>query len=192
MKISAAARGRFCHPGAGHHRPRWLAYVRSAELSGLTTALFRHPFAVTNALADANADIIAMHRSMKDVAMAQTPADIDRAVADVDRREKAVLEHFGVVRERFLGNKADLDAAAKAFAAWKPMRDEVIRLTREGRKDEAGAITRTKGAAQLAQIERTARAHVDLRPPEGQGLHGSRAGDRAPRRHRTDRRHPRR
>jgi methyl-accepting chemotaxis protein len=129
-----------------------LAYVRSTELSGLTTALYRHPLAVTNALAEANADIIAIHRSMKDVAMAQSPADIDRATADVDRREKAVFDRFGIARERFLGNKADLDAATKAFAAWKPVRDEVIKLTREGRKDEAGAITRTKGVMQLAQI----------------------------------------
>ncbi|MDQ2083503.1 methyl-accepting chemotaxis protein [Xanthobacteraceae bacterium Astr-EGSB] len=130
-----------------------LAHVRTSDLSGLTRSLYRLPFAVTNALSDANAEIIAMHRSMKDVAMAPAAADIDRAVADVDRREKEVQRHFGVVRERFLGNKADLEAAASAFTAWKPLRDEVIKLTRDGRRDEAGAVTRSRGAMQLAKID---------------------------------------
>jgi methyl-accepting chemotaxis protein len=129
-----------------------LAYVRTMDLSALTQSLYRHPFAVTNALAEAKGEIIAMHRSMKDVAMAPAKADIDTAAADVDRRETEVVRRFGVVRERFLGNKSELDAADAAFKAWKPIRDEVIKLTRDGKKEEAGTITRTRGAAQLVKI----------------------------------------
>jgi methyl-accepting chemotaxis protein len=127
----------------------------SEQLSSLTAKLYKHPFTVTNALADADANIIAMHRSMKDVALAKDAAEMERAVADVDAREKRVYEKFAVVRERFLGDKADVEAAAAAFAAWKPIRDDVITAFKDGRRDDAAAITKTRGAAQVAEINKT-------------------------------------
>jgi methyl-accepting chemotaxis protein len=139
-----------------------IADVTGSQLAELTTKLYQHPFAVTNALLDARANIIAMHRSMKDVALAKTPEELDRAVADVDAREKHVYAKFDLVRERFLGDKSDLEAAAKAFAAWKPTRDEVIRDIRDGRRDDAAAITKTTGAAQVHDINTTLDKVVDF------------------------------
>ncbi|MBI3445176.1 MAG: bacteriohemerythrin [Magnetospirillum sp.] len=126
-----------------------------------TYKLYRHPFTVTNALQEANTNIVAMHRSMKDVALAKTAEDLDKAVADVDAREKKVYERFALARERFLGDKADLEAAAKAFADWKPIRDEVIAAFRDGRRDDAAAITKTKGAVQVAEISKTLQKVID-------------------------------
>ncbi|KIL97180.1 hypothetical protein CCC_00241 [Paramagnetospirillum magnetotacticum MS-1] len=131
------------------------ADISTDRISALTTKLYRHPFTVTNALQAANTNIIAMHRSMKDVALAKSAEELDRAVADVDAREKIVFEKFALARERFLGDKADMEAAAKAFADWKPIRDEVITAFREGRRDDAAAITKTKGAVQVAKISET-------------------------------------
>ncbi|WP_050750768.1 bacteriohemerythrin [Paramagnetospirillum magneticum] len=131
------------------------ADIAGDALSEQTNKLYRHPFTVTNALQAANTHIVAMHRSMKDVALAKTPEELDRAVADVDAREKKVYEKFALARERFLGDKADMEAAAKAFADWKPIRDEVITAFREGRRDDAATITKTKGAAQVAKISET-------------------------------------
>ncbi|CDK97619.1 putative methyl-accepting chemotaxis protein [Magnetospirillum gryphiswaldense MSR-1 v2] len=132
-----------------------IAEISSAQLSELTAKLYRHPFAVTNALSDANANIIAMHRSMKDVALSQTPEDLAKAVADVDAREKRVYDKFNLVRERFLGDKSDVEAAAKAFADWKPIRDQVIVAIRDNRREDAAEITKTKGAVQVASINAT-------------------------------------
>ena len=132
-----------------------VAYSSAETLSGLTTKLYRHPFAVTNALAAADTQIVAMHRSVKDVALAKDATAIDRATADIDRREKLVHEQFAILRERFLGDRSQLEAAVKAFAAWKPFRDETIRLTRAGQHDEAAARSVTAGATLLADIDKT-------------------------------------
>ncbi|MBX9634291.1 MAG: bacteriohemerythrin, partial [Magnetospirillum sp.] len=78
-----------------------------------------------------------------------------KAVADVDKREKVVYQNFAIVRERFLGDKADLEAAIKAFGEWKPTRDSVIQAFKEGRRDDAAVITKTRGAGQVAEIEKT-------------------------------------
>lgn len=122
------------------------------RLADTTERLYRHPFTVSVNLAQARAEIIAMHRSMKDVALAKSGAELDKASADVDARERLVFQHFDVVAERYLGDKTDVVAARKAFADWKPIRDEVIRFMRAGKPEEAAAITKEKGARQVAEI----------------------------------------
>ena len=130
-----------------------VGYVRLEQVGGLLDTLYQRHFAVTNALGEANASVIAIHRSMKDVALAQSEADIDRATADVEAREKRVRAAIDLARERFPGDKTNLDLTAAAIAEWKPIRDEVIRLTRAGQKAEAAAITQNRGAAQIKKIE---------------------------------------
>ena len=122
------------------------------SLSGLTTKLYKHPFTVTTAMLQAQCQTIAMHRSMKDVALAPDAAALDKAVAAVDAAEVKVYKNFEVVKARFLGDQTQIDEAIAAFKAWKPIRDEVIALMREGKRAEAGAITREKGAAQVGKI----------------------------------------
>jgi methyl-accepting chemotaxis protein len=126
-----------------------IAENSAGRLAETTAKLYRHPFTVSVNLAHVRAEIFAMHRSMKDVALSKTPADLDKAAADVDMREKRINEHFNIVSERFLGDKTDVAAARKAFADWKPIRDEVIRLMRDGKPAEAAAITKERGAAQV-------------------------------------------
>jgi methyl-accepting chemotaxis protein len=128
-----------------------IAENSAGRLAEMTAKLYRHPFTVSVNLANARAEIIAMHRSMKDVALAKSAGDLDKASAEVDAREAQAYRHFDMVAERYLGDKADVVAARKAFADWKPIRDEVIRLMRAGKPDEAAAITKEKGARQVGE-----------------------------------------
>ncbi|MDO8608090.1 MAG: methyl-accepting chemotaxis protein [Phaeospirillum sp.] len=138
------------------------ADITSGQLAQLTAKLYRHPFMVTNTMQEIGTNMIGMHRSMKDVVLAKTPEELDRAVADVDAREKKVFEKFTLVRERFLGDKTDVELAARAFTAWKPIRDEVIRMCREGRCADGVAITKTTGAAQVAETSLAIQKVIDF------------------------------
>lgn len=132
-----------------------LGYEASSEvrsLSGLTEKLYKHPFTVSTAALEAKAGIIAIHRSMKDVALAPDMAGIEAAVKAVNGGEDNVLRHLARIQERFLGDKAQIQDVIDTFKAWKPIRDEVIALMKEGKKPEAAAITRTRGAEQVTQI----------------------------------------
>ncbi|HEY0834652.1 MAG TPA: methyl-accepting chemotaxis protein [Azospirillum sp.] len=124
------------------------------RLSDLTDKLYRHPFAVSTAALEAKAGLIAMHRGMKDVALAPDAAGIEAAARTVDAYETEVYKHLGMVKERFLGDKRQIEKIVTDFAAWKPIRAEVIAFMREGKRAEAGAITRAKGAEQVALIAR--------------------------------------
>ena len=97
-----------------------------AGLSALTTKLYKHPFTVSTAALQAEADMIAMHRSMKDVVLSPDAAGIDKAVTAVNEGEAKVLKQFAIVNERFLGDKALVKEALEEFQAWRPIREEVI------------------------------------------------------------------
>ena len=113
--------------------------------AGLTEKLYRHPFTVSNAVRDVEINVIKMHRSMKDVALAADAVSLEDATREVDRYEKEVYTYFDIIEERFLGDMQDVENLKQVFTQWKPIRDEVIDLVRTGRNAEAAFITQGKG-----------------------------------------------
>ncbi len=122
------------------------ALLEIQNLANLTESMYRHPWTVSNAVRDIKADILAMHRSMKDVVLAETSEKRDEAAALVAEYEKRVYRNFGTVFERFLGDLGEVKTAEQAFSDWKIIRDEVIALSKAGERDAAADITRGKGA----------------------------------------------
>ncbi len=121
--------------------------IRTVDtIAGLSNNLYEHPFAVSNAVLEINSDIIGIHRHMKDVALAQNTEELELAISLVDKHEAEVFRHFDFIMERFLGDKARIVETRQLFTDWKPIRSEVIELTRAGRNDEAALITKGKGA----------------------------------------------
>lgn len=130
-----------------------LASLQKADaLAELTHKLYQHPLTVSNAVLEANADVIAMHRHMKDVVLARNAEDLKLAISKVDENEKLVYQHFEVVMDRFLGDTSKIVEARNVFTAWKVIRSEVIELTRAGKYDEAAAITMGKGARHVTLL----------------------------------------
>ncbi len=129
---------------------------RSLEIidgvAALTTKMYDHPYTVTANLLEAKSDLIAMHRSMKDVALSQDAAQLDAAVAAVSTSETEVFEHLDIAASRFLGDKTRMVALRKAIEDWKPIRERVITHLRAGQRAEGAAITKTEGAAQVKLI----------------------------------------
>jgi len=137
----------------------WSVYALSSleRLSQQTTLFNKHPHVVSNAILDANMRIIAMHRSMKDVALGEAEAEILAAVKIVAVQEKRALKDFDIVVERYLGNPDTIKTLVREFKDWKPIRDEVISLMLAGKRNEAATITKGKGARYVENLT----AHID-------------------------------
>ncbi|CAK0773716.1 methyl-accepting chemotaxis protein [Azospirillaceae bacterium] len=123
-------------------------------LSALTARITYSPLVVNINALEARASIFAISRSMKDIALSQDAAGIDKAAGIVNELEPKVFENLRIVHERFLGDKQLVVEAIEAFRGWKPIRDDVIALKRQGKGVEAGEVTRTRGATQIAAIEK--------------------------------------
>jgi methyl-accepting chemotaxis protein len=140
------------------------------RLATMTEMLYKHPMTVTNAILTADGNIVRMHRSMKDVALAKSPEDIDKAVAAVDDYEKKVLSDMATVKTAFLGPQKMVDDILASINAWKPIRDHVIALKRQGKDDEAAQITKNEGAAKVADIKATVTALKDWAQAKGKSF----------------------
>jgi len=125
------------------------------QMAGLVKTIHDHPLVVSNASLQANNNIIKMHRSMKDVVLFNDPAVFDSAVKEVDGLEAETYKQLQAVQENILGAKGEQVAteAVQLFKEWKPIRDRVIGMTRNGDRKNAALITREEGAAHVARLE---------------------------------------
>ncbi|MCG8527045.1 MAG: response regulator [Opitutales bacterium] len=114
--------------------------------------MYKHPFAVSNAVREIQTRIYAMHRSMKDVSLANNELELESAIRLVNRYETEAFKEFELVQERFLGDPEQILNCREKFKNWRPIRQDVIDLTREGKKDEAVAITKGRGAKYIEEL----------------------------------------
>ena len=138
------------------------AIIEMQNLASDTTKIHRHSSAVGNAVRDIRADIIAMHRSMKDVALSNDLGEITMAAAIVKQYEQNVYKSFELVSQRFLGEKSDVKIAHQAFVDWKTIREEVIHLMEMGEKDKAAEITKKQGAKHVEEMVTKIQVMIDF------------------------------
>jgi methyl-accepting chemotaxis protein len=72
------------------------------------------------------------------------------------------MQDLALAKERFLGDRTDFDALIAKFSEWKPIRERMIALKREGKTAEAADVTRTQGAAKLAEIAELSKKVYDF------------------------------
>ncbi|OSM01403.1 methyl-accepting chemotaxis protein [Magnetofaba australis] len=141
------------------------------HLANNTDKLYKHPYTVSTAALRIQSDIIAMHRSMKDVALAKKVGDIDEATAKVDDYEQKALKDFKILKDAFLGDKTRINKLEKAFRDWKLIRDEVIALMREGNRGKAADITKYKGADAVHDLQSGIQGIVTFAADKAQAFH---------------------
>ncbi|MGZ2368793.1 ATP-binding protein [Ancylomarina sp. YFZ004] len=135
--------------------------------------IFKHPYTISNSVQEIETHIVSIHRSMKDVSLANTKLEIAKAIAHVDRNEDAINQLFSIVSKEFLGDKKDVDAAWESFKEWKPIRLEVIELSMSGKKQEAALITKEKGAAHVESLNKKVLKMKDFANYKAESFHQS-------------------
>jgi PAS domain S-box-containing protein len=131
----------------------WLGYSSVNRVAELTENLYNHPFAVSAAVLRIQRDVLGMHRAVKEIVLSDSAEDIGRQQQYLAGTEANVLADFKLVQERFLGDTALVQSAMNHFEAWRPVRDEVIRLNLAGMKQEALLLAQTEGNRHVAAIE---------------------------------------
>jgi PAS domain S-box-containing protein len=132
-----------------------ISLIEIRTLSKVTRSIYDHPLVVSSASLRATVSIIKMHRSMKDVAFFNLPSEINIAINAVNEQERMVFESLDTVKKNILGDEGQKleNEARHLFANWKPLREEVIKLVREGQKKKAAKITMEKEADYVAKLE---------------------------------------
>jgi signal transduction histidine kinase/DNA-binding response OmpR family regulator/HAMP domain-containing protein len=130
-----------------------LAWMQNNELVLQTKGLYDHPLQVRRVLSDIQVQILTMHRDMKDLCLVESGRERDSLVQDLDVREVDIHRQFTVLYGHYLGPRADVEQTEQAFVQWKTLRDETIRLLKEGKTAEAISLVRPDGASG-SQVEK--------------------------------------
>ncbi len=132
-----------------------VAALGVAELGRVTSRIYTHPLQVSNAALRASQSVDKMHKGMKDLVLAEADAAIYQALGAVEEEEGAVFRELDLVRDQILGEEGkDLERQARQlFKNWRPIRARVVILAESGKRAEAAAITRGRGADHVARLE---------------------------------------
>lgn len=122
-----------------------VAWIQADSLWQKTQGLYEHPFTVRAAVSQIKADVLVIHREMKDLILAEKDGEIQAIIKNIDARDAHAARLFDVLRERYLGPRADIDAAFASLVQWRSIRGETIRLVRSGDRAAARERTRTGG-----------------------------------------------
>jgi signal transduction histidine kinase len=132
-----------------------VTWVEIHSLSRLTSIIYRHPLEVSNAALRGSMSVVKMHRSMKDVVLADEQLPIEKAISLVNDEEEIVYQNLDIVQNKILG--AEGQALAREtivlFNDWRPIREEVINLVRKGDRVKGASITKGKGAQHELLLE---------------------------------------
>lgn len=121
-------------------------------LTNLAQKINIHPLTVSNAIRDIKSTVNAIHLSMKDAVFATSPEELKNIIKKISAYEKEILETFDLVEDRFLGDRRYVMAVRKNYENWRLIREGAIELVKQGKHEEAAAITKGKGADQVTLI----------------------------------------
>ena len=132
-----------------------VTWVEIHSLSKLTSIIYKHPLEVSNAALRGSMSVVKMHRSMKDVVLADEQLPIEKAISLVNDEEEIVYQNLDIIQNKILGAEGQVLAGETMvlFNDWRPIREEVINLVRKGDIVKAASITKGKGAQHELLLE---------------------------------------
>ncbi len=123
------------------------AFFQSKRISNQTNTMYEHPFQVQNAIGDLRADILSIHRDMKDLFIPGEAHEIELALNRMAGWENDASEQINILYAQYLGPRADIDSVKHLLLTWNTMRATTIRLMQSGEFEEAAKRTKRHGVA---------------------------------------------
>ncbi|ARJ66965.1 hypothetical protein WV31_15450 [Magnetospirillum sp. ME-1] len=123
-------------------------------MADMAADLYAHPFAVTNALMQVEAQVNAMRADMLLMIYNRSPADVPRLAGQVSIKESEMAASLAVIRSQYLGAKDDVKRLSDKLAEWKVVRDQNIHYCQNGEFDKAAENSRQFGSPQIVGLRR--------------------------------------
>lgn len=137
-----------------------VAWLQTNEMERRATELYTHPLQARRALGALKSDILSMGMALKNLCLGGQALDPEAELQDLGLARADALQQFGGLESSYLGESAEITRAAADFARWDGLREETLRLLREGRRTEAAARVMTGGpegdvvAALLGELQK--------------------------------------
>lgn len=133
--------------------------------------MYHHPYTVSNEVREIQIRIYAIHRSMKDVSLANDLIEMKKAVDMVNQYEQEAFESFDLVQERFLGDPKQIIECRENFTNWRSIRQQVIVRVIAGDHEAAVAVTKGEGAIYVAELIQSIQSLKDFANDKAREFH---------------------
>ncbi|MTJ81105.1 MAG: HAMP domain-containing protein [Telmatospirillum sp.] len=129
-----------------------LVGMASAErLADITERFHDHLFKVVDDVGQARSAYLGIRLASRDLVLAQTPEEVAKAEADLERNEAAYLAALDRAKKASLDGTADFDKSIAAYASYKAMLTAIETKVRYGNTEQALALLRRSGTEMAAQ-----------------------------------------
>lgn len=122
-----------------------VSFMQSRELHQQTDDMYKHPLIVRRAIGMLRSDVMTIHRDMKDLFLTSSDTEIAIDLQQIEISKANAYKQIDIIYDSYLGPQTDIDSVKQAFVRWNSIREETIRMLREGRISEAIARTRSTG-----------------------------------------------
>ncbi|HEX2969873.1 MAG TPA: response regulator [Bacteroidales bacterium] len=109
-----------------------------------TKNLYEKPYTAMGLIKDIKINVLNIRRYMLDITLLGKADEIDKLVKLIDDEEVQTLDHFNELEKLYPDSDLGLQESQRFFSSWKPLRDEVIELSRNGDEKESSAIMITR------------------------------------------------
>ncbi|SKC35474.1 methyl-accepting chemotaxis protein [Maledivibacter halophilus] len=118
------------------------------ELQKLTVRMYDEPFTVTKAVDEANINVLKIMNEMKSIAL-EDSLQIQSYLKKIERYDSTIHKNFKLIYDNISSSKSTgykeiVDKAYNSYKAWIPIREEYIELIKDGKKDEAAFLEKSK------------------------------------------------
>ena len=131
------------------------SYTSIRSLLNLTRTIYSHPLVVSNASIMAGSDTLKIHKNIKDIVHFRDPGITRSSINRIDSLEKNAYAELDVAQQNMPGEdgKRLVSEAVRLMDEWKPLREKIIRLVKEGDFARAEKITHDEDAAHVLKLE---------------------------------------
>ena len=121
-------------------------------LSRLAEDIFQHPYTVSRSVLEVRADVLEEQKIMAALVQAANSAESEVLQQQLLDRTARIEANMSLVRQRFLGQKAEVADIDAALERWRAARNRTLALAGSGRRAEAIAATAGHDAALVDQL----------------------------------------
>lgn len=96
------------------------------DLSELTENMYKHPFTVSNAIANIETESVHMQHKMQIIINMRNISEIHKLAKDIETHDIKVETLYNLIFQRYLGDVNDIKKSHNAFLKWKRIREDII------------------------------------------------------------------
>jgi len=122
-----------------------VSFQQTGKIHLETETIYNHPLKVRSAIGALHFDILSMRLGTRDLMLANSNTEKEDAIRLIEISAADALEQFKVLDAKYLGPRADIDNAYKAFISWKIAREENTRKVLSGEIEKVKESIRSTG-----------------------------------------------